>query len=252
MEQNRFLKFFSFAAFVCLPFSPASASLIVTSFGPAAFSANTAAMNSALGITGYAIEDFEDTTLINGLSYTLSEPAGGTFNALPNTASTSLNAAFSGNQWDGENVLMNNSNNNFPSEGVRTDRVTFDVSGGTLGFGVGLANFQSVDSPIEQFPITNHELFINGQSYGLLENLFGWVGGRTTRNAYLLITATDQDVINSVSFRNLTTGAAGDHDLLIFDHLAVKANAVPEPVTLGLLSLGSLGALGLRRRVRRP
>jgi hypothetical protein len=40
------------------------------------------------------------------------------------------------------------------------DTITFDYAPGTRSFGIGLSNFQSPNSP--QFPITNHDLFVNG------------------------------------------------------------------------------------------
>jgi len=44
------------------------AGFVVTSFAGSSYSANTVAMDAALGISGYTVEDFEDTALISGLT----------------------------------------------------------------------------------------------------------------------------------------------------------------------------------------
>ena len=63
---------------------------------------------------------------------------------------------------------------------------------------------------------------------GLVESLPGWIPGIDVRNSYLLVTATDGDVINSIAFQNDTLG-----DGVVFDKVAYLA--VPEPCLLALL-----------------
>ena len=41
---------------------------VIVSFGPDVYDGGTPAMDAALGITGYTIEDFEDSTLVDGLT----------------------------------------------------------------------------------------------------------------------------------------------------------------------------------------
>jgi hypothetical protein len=62
-----------------------------------------------------------------------------------------------------------------------TKTITFDYAPGTTTFGIGLSNFQSLDSPA--FPITNHELFVNGLDEGTIETLAGtnWAPGLGNR-----------------------------------------------------------------------
>lgn len=206
---------------------------MVNTFAPTVYSSDTAAMDATLGITGYAIEDFGDTTLIDGLSYSLSDPDAGPFTSLPNVYNASGQQGFQNDHWDNTFVLNNSSNNTFG--GVRSYALTFHIAGGTTSLGVGLGSFQSTTPPSEQYPITNHELFINGVSYGELESLPGWDPG-LGKNAYLRIDATGGDIINSVTFRNISNSVSG-LDLLYFDHVAVSA--IPEPTIAAPLAIFS-------------
>jgi hypothetical protein len=111
---------------------------------------------------------------------------------------------------------------------------TINITPGASSFGIGLANFQSLDSP--EYPVTNHELFINGVDVGTIETLAGtnWTPG-ITLNAYLRITATGSDLITSVGFENLASA-----DFLGFSHLALQyASAAPTvtPVIVGTAGL---------------
>ena len=236
--------------FAALLFASVSeAAIIVTFFAPSSYNSNTATMNTTLGITGYTIEDFEDTTLLSGLSI---RHSGGQF-AVPVTW-TSLPATFDpstfpvsvNNAWDGNNVATNlpgNSINNL----IFPELTEFFYFSGTTSLGLALSNFQSVTPPSPQFPITNHELFVNGVSLGELETLAGalWIPG-IVRNAYIRVDATGADSINSIAFRNISAG-----DALIFDHLAIAPSAaspVPEPATLSAVAAGLIAAGLLRRR----
>ena len=208
-------------------------------------------MDAALGITGFAIEDFEDNTLLPGLSYIISNPDGGLFSSLPNVFLVSSFAGTANNQWDGSAVLLSNSQNGFPSEGIRGRTITFNINPHTTTFGIGLSNFQSVLSPVDQFPVTDHEIFVNGVNLGRLEDLAAltWVPGRTVRNSYLRLDATGAERISSVKFVNL--GQTGETDLLAFDHIAIQS--VPEPTSLLLMFCGVLAlALRGRRQVAKP
>jgi hypothetical protein len=104
---------------------------------------------------------------------------------------------------------------------------TFNITPGASSFGIGLANFQSTSPPSPEFPVTQHELFINGNDMGVLETLAGanWTPG-ITLNAYLRITATGKDLITSVGFENLTSA-----DFLGFSHLALQYRSAAPTVT---------------------
>lgn len=114
---------------------------------------------------------------------------------------------------------------------------TFKYSPGTTSFGIGLGNFQSLNSPL--YPITNHELFVNGVDLGSIESLDpSWTPG-LGRNAYLVIDATGTTSITSVGFENITS-----EDVLEFDNHAVAPAAspatTPEPGTLPSVGVGAL------------
>lgn len=220
------------------------ADLILNWFDSPIYSTNTALMDDALGITGYAVEDFEDTTLLSGLSYSLTSPNAGTFTSLPNTYLADSQTP-GDTEWDGTHVLLGNSNNSFPSEGTRVNEVTFHVAGGTSSFGIGLSGFQSLSSPPGHFPITDHRLILNGVDLGTLEALAGPnFSPGLDRNAYLRIDGTNGDTITSIGFANIGGSVT---DLLIFDHVAVNAANVPEPSSFALLALCGISFVGFPR-----
>ncbi len=203
-----------------------NASIALNFFPNTAYNANTAAMDATLGTTGYTIDSFETTALIPGLTIQLS---GG----VPTTTWTSLPNLFdgdicpgltSGQAWDGTDTATNQiSNQAINCTGTSGDAnlITFNYAPGATSFGIGLSNFQSVNPPSPQFPVTNHELFVNGVDMGVLETLAGaaWSPG-LTRNAYLRIDGANGGVITSVGFENLSAV-----DGLMFDHLAVLPSA---------------------------
>jgi hypothetical protein len=225
---------------------PAAQSGISVTFLPASdYNVNTAAMYATLGITGDTIDTFETTTLIPGLSITLS---GGvtttTLTALANVydENTSVCGSLGVGAWDGTGAAINSPTNQLNSCSVPTGLAaltTFNYAPGTTFFGIALTNFQSVSPASPAFPITNHELFVNGVDEGTVESLAGsnWTPG-ITRNAYLILTASGGSSITSVGFENLN----GTTDFLAFDTLAVAAPTTaetPEPTTLSLAFVGT-------------
>jgi hypothetical protein len=84
---------------------------------------------------------------------------------------------------------------------------------------------------------------------GTLESLADptWTPGQG-RNVYMRIDAIGGSLINSVAFRNTSTGEA---DYLVFDTLALVAFEEPEPATGWLLLLGTIALAWRFRRTRR-
>jgi PEP-CTERM motif len=225
----------------------------VVPFPGSVYNSNTTLMDQTLGVTGYTIEGFESTTLIPGLSISLSNFDNGapneTITTLPQLYNPSndfvLGQSLSTNLWDGTNAFNNTPNNGSADSYGGSPPVaavtTFSFAGGVTSVGIGLANFQSATpSPTNNFPVTDHTLYINGVAQpGTLES----------RNAYIRIDAAPGQSIDSIGFGNNSNAVAGD--FLVFDHLAVRSAAVPEPSSLILLGLG--GALVLVfSMLRRP
>lgn len=220
------------------------AAYIVTAFAGSVYSPNTAAMDAALGISGYTIEDFEDTVLISGLTISFNGliPQDKSYTILPKTFDSASDSQTANNYWDGTKVLTNAGNGlNGPFLPTASTNTTFTLATGAPVVGIGLANFQSaLSSPTNPFPVTDHTLFVNGQSLGTVEALAGgnWSGGVAVRNAYLRIEGTGGSLITSIRFQNDTA-----QDFLVFDRLAVFAvqnQAVPEPASLLIFGAGGL------------
>jgi hypothetical protein len=230
----------------------AHAGLILNFFPVSDFSANTATMDATLGTTGFTVDTFETTSLIPGMSITLS---GGvpltTLSSLAAVFDTSVCGSLSNNsQWDGTHAVINiatNAVSNCSTPANIALQIALNYAPGATSFGVGFGNFQSLSSPT--IPITNHELFVNGVDLGVLETLAGanFTPG-LARNGYLRVDGTGGTLITSVAIVNLTAP-----DVLVLDHVAVEAAAsgVPEPGTIGFAMLGIL-ALGIWKRRDAP
>ena len=235
---------------------PAKASISLTFFPGSDFNANSAMMDATLGTTGFQIDTFESTTLLSGLTISLS---GGvtstTWSALPALFDGDTFSSFTQSQfWDGTHEASNatgNLPNSITTPSNIANLITFNYAAGALSFGIGLSNFQSLTTS-GGFAVTNHDLFVNGVNMGVLETLAGnaWSPG-LTRNAYVRIDATGGSTITSVGFENINQPPS-EPDFLMFDHLAIQpeVSTVPEPSYEWPLILGGL-MLVLLRRYRR-
>jgi hypothetical protein len=201
----------------------------VTIFPGSTYSSNTAAMDTALGITGLTIEDFEDVNLAPGLQIQFTNPNAGPISILPRLYFDGT--TYTNNSWAGLGALVNTIDNYLwavaPGSIAKiADRTTFLVPG-VQKFGVGLGNFQS--------DIRDHALFVNGVLvHAALETVPDFATGINVRNGYLVITAGAGEVISSVGIEPRLNGTATpEYDGLIFDHVAYS----PPGAALSTLTL---------------
>jgi len=222
----------------------------ITFFPSTVFSSDPTILNQNVGITGYTIEDFEDKTLIPGLSITYSGGVStSTITSLPDLSNQVSQS------WDGQHTLFNIpsnqlSNSVFCPSTECAKLTTLNFSNSIISVGIGLSGFQSLNPPpsAPDNPITDHRLLINGIPFSqTIEQLAGvnWKSANFQRNAYLRIDALQGESISSIGFENITA-VPSTEDVLEFDHLAIKSVAqppqsVPEPsniFSLGLVGLG--------------
>lgn len=230
--------------------TPAGAAIVFTTFSHTQWGASDA----TLGVSGYTIENFEDTALAPGLYVARPLGTAGTFTATNTLPATSVFnptldpapvvKAFLQGVWDGANVIVNHpgpavsggSNWYFDSTNFRDLEFTFDP--GTISVGFSL----------QQLEQHGNRLLVNGTE--IISDLFTAMGNGTdssqafpfaSRNGYIRIDATGGDTISSIRLaNNLGDGFA-------IDHLAFNTVAAPEPGALGLLGFG-LTLLAARRR----
>ncbi|NEQ34984.1 MAG: hypothetical protein F6K40_01120 [Okeania sp. SIO3I5] len=200
----------------------------VTAYSPTDFSDELA------GISGFTIEDFEDTTLIPGLSVEWSGPQTGPFTTLPRIINNSDYWFTPNNAWDGENML-----GNFNPSGGYADITTLNFANNATSVGIGISNYQYNGATLQ----------INGNIYGGLSDFNPVIRG-LGKNVYLKIDAQEGEVINSIGIDGLSG------DFIGFDHVAVNSSdnitPVPEPSsTATIIMLGSFGAIATFNRKRK-
>ncbi len=210
-----------------------------TSVGPSVYTSDTAAMDAALGLTGLAIEDFEDTDLIQGLSVSWGS-------STPVSVLGSL-ASFPGlpSEWDGTSILDNRLNH-IPSNPPETF-MTFYISPGSTIFGFGLSQAEEFRNPDHRILVNGIELIPDiGDLPGYLDTHLANLEGHS-RNLYLVIEAEAGELIQSVQIDQGPVSPLVGIDGIHFDHVAM--NVVPEPSTALLLGTG-LSALAATTRRR--
>ena len=199
--------------------------ITLTTFSPISFS------DAIAGITGFQIEDFEDTTLIPGLSVEWASPNLGPVSTLPATYNPNIQG-FTGNAWDGNLTLNNLQQKLWPNPISSTTTFNFFNQPTSVGIGISNLEFTGSNSSI---------LVVNGVDFADFDNFVpAPILGTTGRSIYIRLDANTNEVINSIGIRG------GSGDFLSFDRLAIKSAAqppqsVPEPsniLGLGLLGLG--------------
>ena len=197
-----------------------NATIVVTSFDPTIFQPDIAAMDAALGLAGFTVEDFEDVNLSPGLSISLQNRDVGPFTTLPGVfnPATDPDAGLANSAWDGDSVLLNHVANDWPQvfgSDKASQEVVFHLTGGIKQVGLGLSHFQTVNGA--------HTLLVNGSSVGDISVLSGYSDG-LDRNLYVRVAATGADQITTVSIQTAMENADG----IMFDHVAFSVTAIPE------------------------
>lgn len=198
-----------------------------TSYGPGTYTDAVAGLDGP----GVVFEDFEDTTLIDGLSveWVGTPPAAlGPVTVLPNLFEPASVYGNNSQAWDGSHTLTNSVPNDF--SGNLADITELHFAGGRQFVGVGISNIEYGGAAV----------IVNGNALTVDVNAQPGLWTGAARGMYILIQAEAGESIDKIG---LTQGAG---DSLMFDHVAT--NAIPEPSTYLLMILLVLGFVHVRVR----
>ncbi len=236
MRANRLC----FLALATLATTSAFAGYTTTSFGAASWGASDA----TLGVSGYAIEDFEDVNLISGFKVEVQSLNGGygpsstipnTFNPFTDSTQGTAFQLGGGGAWDGTRGLINTrTNREFPygeqnSWGVTTFH--FAQPANSVGFSV-----QQMD--------LNADVYINGVLFGQMQTIAPSFAINGMRQGYLRIDGNSGSTISTIRILNGTNGQFTDG--IMFDHIAFSP--VPEPATMAALGLGIAAVIRRKKK----
>ena len=180
---------------------------------------NVQTMDELLKLNGYTIEDFEDTTLIEGLTIV--------YDSLSEANSVLAGDLDSRAVWDGSKSLLTTMNSG-------TDNI-FKIAQGASSFGIGVGDIES----------SSLRLYVNDIDFGKVSDLINY--NRTddnSREIYIRIDAGPGEIIEEIRFSGLSST-----DGIFYDHIGVK-DAVPEPATSLLCIIGAIIfiAVGIKNR----
>ncbi len=232
MKKNYFLSI----VLTLLCFTTSTQAYTINGFS----ASNWQASDATIGVVGYSIENFEDTTLISGLTYQVEPTQNPQLSPLQTSLPATINpsndpingGAFISGNWDGGNVFANSVNQTYtdygcnnPTFGCNFHQVTFFFEGGA----------DSIGFSIQQMSIDN-VISVNGQALGGIHTLTPALTNGGGRNGYFRIDADNE----SETIFSFTIDNIGTNDGYALDHFAVQFNeaSVPEPSFL-LLSLAA-------------
>jgi hypothetical protein len=178
--------------------------------------------NTSLGVANAIFENFEDATLVPGLSVSWESPAGNFVpsNTLPNLFNPSTDdpfgTAFVDGVWDGTRCLISGRGNqsfNY-SAGSNWGDIVFHFATPQQRVGVSV---QQMDSPTR--------IIVNERDIGSFASLSG-LSPNTNRQGFFRVKAIDGSSISSIRFANTRVGTLGDG--ITFDHLTLGGRCLQD------------------------
>ncbi len=200
---------------------PMASAYTVSVFSPSTQSSNLAAMDAALGITGYTIGDFESGTFLSGLSYSQTD------------LTFAIESSSPGNAWDGISSLRAT----FNGSG------TFTYTPGASSFGFGMA------ANGNGAPDSSRTIQINGGTAISFQAFPAYVPSNAGLNGYIRIDAQQGDA----AITSVRINLGGQGETIAYDRIAVLDGAVstvPEPSTMVMFFL-SLFCLAYQKKNQR-